>query len=210
MNDASSRLSAVNGQPNDEYLKLMEGKARNRYIPIIKPETGQFLRVMIKASKPARILEIGTAIGYSTILMARAAGEGVEVVTIEINEDLALEARENFLHYGLENRINLKIGDALEILPYLKREYELVFIDAAKGQYLNYLDLVIDLVPPGGVIIADNVLYRGYVRKKGSVKHKRRTMVNVLREYIKVVKNHPLLDSSIVPIGDGLAVSVRR
>ncbi len=196
--------------PLDEHLIIMEEMARNCHIPIVKRKTGQFLKVMIKAKKPTRILEIGTAIGYSTIWMAQAAGKGVEVVSIEIDENLALEAKKNFAHYGLEAQVNLKIGDALEILPYLKREFELVFIDAAKGQYLNYLDSVIDLVPPGGLIIADNVLYRGYVSKKGIVEHKRRTMVNILKEYIEVVSNHPLLDSSIIPIGDGLAVSVRR
>ncbi|MDI3548412.1 MAG: hypothetical protein PWR10_2064 [Halanaerobiales bacterium] len=205
MSDASSFLPE-----RDEFMKNIEKRARERYIPIISPEVGQFLKVLIRATRPKRILEIGTAIGYSTIWMARAAGRGVEVVTIEIDEERAFEARENFEFYGLREQINLKIGDALEIIPYLRREFDLVFIDAAKGQYINYLDPLMEIIPPGGVIVADNVLYRGYVQQEGPVKHKRRTMVNNLKEYIDIVTHHHLLDTSIIPIGDGIALSVKK
>jgi predicted O-methyltransferase YrrM len=194
----------------DNFMREIELKARERYIPIISPEIGQLFSVLIKSVRPKRILEIGTAIGYSTIWMARAAGPTVEVVTIEIDEERAREARENFQHYNLENRINLKLGDALEIIPYLHRKFDFVFIDAAKGQYLNYLELLMEIVPAGGLIIADNVLYRGYVRGRKSVKHKHRTMVNVLREYLETVTDHHLLETSVLPVGDGIAISVKK
>ncbi len=194
----------------DALLLALEKKAAERYIPIIKPQVGQFLQVLIKIKKPGRILEVGTAIGYSTIWMARVAGPAVEIVSIEINEERAAEARENFRSGRVEEQINLKIGDAREIIPFLRRKFELVLLDGAKGQYLDYLEPVLEILSPGGVIVADNVLYHGEVLDQQRVKHKRRTMVNHLREYLRVVANHPLLESSIIPIGDGIALSVRR
>lgn len=194
----------------DALLLAMEEKARKDYIPIIKAEVGQFLQILIKAINPRRILEIGTAIGYSTIWMARAMAEDTELVTIEKDEEMYLQARENFQAAGLADKIRPKFGDALEVLPYLGGEFDFVFIDAAKGQYLNYLELVLDLVPVGGLIIADNVLYRGYVRKSGQIAHKRRTMVRTLKEYIEVIQEHPCLESIILPLGDGLALSVKK
>lgn len=194
----------------DALLLALEKKAAERFIPIIKPQVGQFLQILIKIKKPGRILEVGTAIGYSTIWMARAAGPAVEIVSIEINEERAAEARENFRSGRVEEQINLKIGDAREIIPFLRRKFELVLLDGAKGQYLDYLEPVMEILSPGGVIVADNVLYHGEVLDQQRVKHKRRTMVNHLREYLRVVANHPLLESSIIPIGDGIALSVRR
>lgn len=194
----------------DDYLIQIEKKAEREYIPIIKAEVGQFLRVLVKAKKPARILEIGTAVGYSTIWMAGAAHGDTEIVTIERDEDMYLEAERNFSELGLKTRIKQKFGDALEILPYLKRRFDLVFIDGAKGQYLNYLERILDLVPEGGIILADNVFYHGHVEKEGQILHKRRTMVRVLQEYIRVITEHPLLESIILPVGDGIALSVRK
>lgn len=194
----------------DEVLLDLEKTAQDNYIPIVKPEVGQFLRVMIKSSKPKRILEIGTAIGYSTIWMARAAGPETEIVTIEIKEDMYKQAKRNFELLGLGKQINQKLGDALEIIPYLRREFDFVFIDAAKSQYLNYLEMVMELLPSGGIIVADNILYHGYVKKKGPIKRRKRAIVNTLKEYIDFVKENELLDSSILSIGDGIALSIRR
>ncbi|MTI60897.1 MAG: O-methyltransferase [Firmicutes bacterium] len=191
-------------------LRDIEEKARQEYLPIISPEVGKFLRILVQIKRPERILEVGTATGYSTIWLASAAGQGVELVTIERDEERAERAKKNFHRAGISGHVNLKIGDALEILPLLRRSFDMVFIDAAKGQYLNYLEVVLEMISSGGVIIADNVLYRGYVRKKGLIKHKRRTMVNRLKEYIDVIMNHELLESTILPLGDGLAISVRR
>ncbi|MFP4016968.1 MAG: O-methyltransferase, partial [Halanaerobiales bacterium] len=176
MNDSSLILPE-----RDDILLRLEDEASKSYIPIVKPEVGQFLSVMVRSCKPMRILEIGTAIGYSTIWMARAAGPGTEIVTIEIKEEMYRQAAENFRVLGLDKQINQKLGDALEILPYLRREFDFVFIDAAKSQYLNYLEMILELIPEGGVIIADNILYRGFVEKNGPIKRKRRAMVNTLK-----------------------------
>ncbi len=194
----------------DELLLRLEKEAEDAYIPIVKPEVGNFLSVMVKASKPRRILEIGTAIGYSTIWMARAADKNTEIVTIEIKEEMYRQAARNFKNIGLDQQINQKMGDALEIIPYLRREFDFVFIDAAKSQYLNYLEMVMELLPEGGIIIADNILYHGYVEQEAPIKRKRRAIVNTLKEYIDLVKGHPLLDTSILRIGDGLALSIRK
>ncbi|ACL69340.1 O-methyltransferase [Halothermothrix orenii] len=193
-----------------ELLKNIEEEARRRYIPVVRPEVGQFLMILTRLVNPVRILEIGTAIGYSTIWMARGSSPGTEIVTIEKNEESAFEALENFKKAGIEDRINIKIGDALEIIPFLRRQFDLVFIDGAKGQYINYFDLVIDLLPIGGVIVADNVLYRGKVKKGGYIKHKHRTMVRNLRNYLDKINNHKLFDSTVIPVGDGISLSVRR
>lgn len=194
----------------DVFLLALEERARKDYIPIIKAEVGQFLQILIKAKKPKRILEIGTAIGYSTIWMARAVEGEAEVITIEKDAEMYLAARENFQAAGLSEKIRQKYGDALEILPYLKGDFDFVFIDAAKGQYLNYLELLMDLVPVGGLILADNVLYRGYVEKEGQIAHKRRTMVRTLQKYLDFIQDHPCLDSLVLNLGDGLALSVKK
>ncbi|MEJ6950037.1 O-methyltransferase [Natronospora cellulosivora (SeqCode)] len=194
----------------EEELIKLEEKARIEHIPIIQPEVAQFLKVMIKIKKPLRILEVGTAIGYSTTCMAYAAGKDVEIVTVEIDEDMAERAAKNFLKLGVSEQINLKIGDALKVLPCLRREFDFVFIDAAKGQYLNYLEMILEILSQDGMIIADNVLYKGYVANKRSLKRKNITMVRRLEEYIEVVSDHPILESSVLELGDGLAISVRR
>jgi predicted O-methyltransferase YrrM len=194
---------------NDRYLEWIEKKAQDRHIPIISREVGELLRLIIRIKKPLRILEIGTAIGYSTIWMAKAVGKGIEVVTIEKNEDRINEAINNFIHYGIEKQINIKIGDAIEILPSLQRKFELVFIDAAKGQYQYYLDYVLEILPVGGIIIADNVLYKGLVFRK-QISHKSRTMVRNLKRYLYMIDNHPLLESTVLSIDDGVAISIRR
>ncbi|MFW6022197.1 MAG: O-methyltransferase [Halanaerobiaceae bacterium] len=194
----------------DELLLDMEEYASRNHIPIVKPEVGKFLSVLISASSPAKILEIGTAIGYSTIWMARVAGKDTEIVTIEIDEEMYHQAGENFRKAGIEKKINQKLGDALEILPYLRRKFDFVFIDAAKGQYLNYLEMIMELTNSGSIIIADNILFHGYLEKEGNIKRTKRTIVRNLQEYIDTVTDHELLNSTIISTGDGLAISVKK
>lgn len=193
----------------DKYLQAMEKKAKKENIPIISKDILNFLQLIIRIKKPSRILEIGTAIGYSTINMFKASKEIKEIITIEIDEKKAKEAEKNFAYYELKDRIKVKIGDALDILPYLRAKFDLIFIDGAKGQYPYYLDYVLDLVKVKGLIIADNVLYRGLVENKEKVEHKQRTMVKNLAKYIEIIENHPLLKTSILSIGDGIAVSIK-
>jgi predicted O-methyltransferase YrrM len=190
----------------DELLQELERRAEELYIPILDVETMGFLRVFLAVAKPRRILEVGSAIGYSAIVMARATQ--AQLTTIERDPERAQEARQNLARAGLCERVELLEGDALEIIPTLG-EYDLIFLDAAKGQYPRFLELLHPHLVPGGVLLSDNVLFQGLVSGDPDVKHKLRTMINRLREYNVLLTQHPDYETSILPVGDGLAVSVR-
>ncbi|PWK05095.1 O-methyltransferase [Tumebacillus permanentifrigoris] len=190
----------------DELLQELERRAEELYIPILDVETMGFLRVFLAIAKPKRILEVGSAIGYSAIVMARATQ--AQLTTIERDPERAQEARQNFARAGLAQRVELLEGDALEIIPLLG-EYDLIFLDAAKGQYPRFLELLHPHLLPGGILLSDNVLFQGLVSGDPDVKHKLRTMINRLREYNVLLTQHPDFETSILPVGDGLAVSVR-
>lgn len=190
----------------DELLQELERRAEELYIPILDVETMGFLRVFLAVAKPRRILEVGSAIGYSAIVMARASQ--AQLTTIERDPERAQEARQNLARAGLCERVELLEGDALEIIPTLG-EYDLIFLDAAKGQYPRFLELLHPHLVPGGVLLSDNVLFQGLVSGDPDVKHKLRTMINRLREYNVLLTQHPDYETSILPVGDGLAVSVR-
>jgi predicted O-methyltransferase YrrM len=190
----------------DELLQELERRAEELFIPILDLETMGFLRVFLAIAKPLRILEVGSAIGYSAIVMARATG--AELTTIERDPERAQEARHNLARAGLTERVELLEGDALDIIPTLG-VYDLIFLDAAKGQYPRFLELLHPHLKPGGVLLSDNVLFQGLVSGDPEVKHKLRTMINRLREYNVLLTQHPEYETSILPVGDGLAVSVR-
>lgn len=194
----------------DPLLRRLEEQAARNTLPIIHPEVGQFLQFLIHVHKPKSILEIGTLIGYSTIWIARAAGEDAKIKTIEINENQAYEAWLNFKEAGIEDRVQSIVGDAVELIGKLDTTFDLIFLDAAKGQYLNFFESALNLCNPGGLIIADNVLLNGWVANHDLIPHRRmKTMVNRMTDYIQLVMNHPELSSSIVPIGDGMALSLK-
>ncbi|NMA67316.1 MAG: O-methyltransferase [Clostridiaceae bacterium] len=190
-------------------LKKMEEYARLNHIPIINPESAAFLKVLTKIHKPLRILEVGTAIGYSSIIIAKASPLAV-IDTIEIDEDIAKIAEKNIGTSGVEERIRVIVGDALEVMQCLSATYDMIFLDAAKGQYIEYFPEALRLLNPGGILISDNILYKGLVAQKGQVIHKHRTITNKLREYIKLICNDKDLETSIIPIGDGMAVSFKE
>ncbi|WP_236588058.1 O-methyltransferase [Tumebacillus amylolyticus] len=190
----------------DELLQELERRAEELFIPILDLETMGFLRVFLAIAKPLRILEVGSAIGYSAIVMARATG--AQITTIERDPERAQEARHNLARAGLTERVELLEGDALDIIPTLGM-YDLIFLDAAKGQYPRFLELLHPHLKPGGVLLSDNVLFQGLVSGDPEVKHKLRTMINRLREYNVLLTQHPEYETSILPVGDGLAVSVR-
>jgi len=191
------------------FLKEMEDYARSNYIPIIQPETAALLKVLVKIHKPSRILEAGTAIGYSSIIMARANSEAV-IDTIEINEEYAKIAEKNIIGMGLGERVRIIVGDALEVMQCLSTPYDMIFLDAAKGQYVEYLPEVLRLLKPGGILISDNILYKGLVAQPDPIPHKHRTIANNLRKYLELICNDEQLETSVIPIGDGLAVSVKE
>ena len=192
-------------------LDTIEKEALEAYVPIIKRETASLLRTMVAALKPARILEIGTAVGYSALLMARVMPADCRITTIEKYEKRIPVARENFRLAGEEERITLLEGDADEILERLKGSYfDFVFMDAAKGQYLHWLPLLLKVMPVGAVLISDNVLQDGdIVESRFAVQRRNRTIHSRMREYLHTLKHMEELETAVIPIGDGVTISTR-
>lgn len=195
--------------PSEGILEGMEDYARENRVPIIQPEVSRLLEVLIKGFKSKRILEVGTAIGYSAIVMAKAAGDGCKVVSVEIDRDMVERARCNIKAAGLENAVEVIEGDALAVLGQLDGPFDLVFLDGAKGHYGEMLGTIMDLLTPGGALVCDNVLFRGMVASDSLVKRRKITIVKRMRRFLENITRHPLLDTAIVPIGDGVSVSVK-
>ena len=186
-------------------LYELEEYAKEPYIPIIQPEVAQFLKVFFGYSRPKKILEIGTAIGYSALFFA-GLDENTEIVTIERNPDMAKLAKDNFKKSGLENRITLIEGDAAQVLETLEGEFDTVFLDAAKGQYMKFLPNILRLLKIGGTLITDNILYRGIVADENPPK-KHITIARNLRGYIIEITHNERLETSVIPLGDGVGIS---
>lgn len=191
---------------NKEELEKIKQKALQEHIPIIMDETLEVIEKYLKENPPKKILEIGAAVGYSAMCFSEFLAEGGKIDTIEREEERIEEAKENFKKVGVQDVITLYEGDAVEILPTLKDKYDMVFIDAAKGKYPFFLNQALHKLNPQGIIFADNILYKGYVMSDYN-KHKQRTAVRNLREYIKEVTENENLDTEILEVGDGLAVS---
>ena len=191
---------------NKEELEKIKQKALQEHIPIIMDETLEVIEKYLKENPPKKILEIGAAVGYSAMCFSEFLAEGGKIDTIEREEERIAEAKENFKKVGVQDVITLYEGDAVEILPTLKDKYDMVFIDAAKGKYPFFLNQALHKLNPQGIIFADNILYKGYVMRDYN-KHKQRTAVRNLREYIKEVTENENLDTEILEVGDGLAVS---
>ena len=190
---------------NLQLLKIKQ-KALDEHIPIIMDDTLDAVAEILKKERPNRILEIGTAVGYSAICFSEYLEPSGRIDTIERDSDRVKEARDNIKKAEVEDKICIYEGDAVEILPTLNDEYDVIFIDAAKGKYPFFLSEAIRLSHIGSIIIADNILYKGYVMSDYN-KHKQRTAVNNLREYIAEINNNPNLESKVLEIGDGLAIS---
>jgi len=190
-------------------LEKIKEKALEAHIPIIMDDTLEVMGKYLKEEKPQRILEIGTAVGYSAICFTEFLAENGVIDTIERDTERVQEARENIKKTQVESKINIYEGDAVEILPTLNEKYDAVFIDAAKGKYPFFLKEALRMIKPNGIIFADNILYKGYVMSDYN-KHKQRTAVRNLREYIKEVSENPNLETEILEVGDGLAISKIR
>ncbi len=191
---------------NEQELEKIKQKALEEHIPIIMDDTLAVMEKYLKESKPEKILEIGTAVGYSAMCFTKFLAENGRIDTIERELERVKEAEENIKKVGVEDKIRIYEGDAVEILPTLDEKYDAVFIDAAKGKYPFFLQESLRLLQPNGIIFADNILYKGYVMSDYN-KHKQRTAVRNLREYIKQVSEDPNLETQILEVGDGLAVS---
>lgn len=194
---------------NYALLEEIEKYGRDNKIPILLDDTLEYISNILNEIKPRRILEIGTAIGFSSICFSKYLAEDGRIDTIEIESLRVEQALENIEKVGVQDKIRVLEGDALDILPYLTEEYDIIFIDAAKGKYLEFFEHALRLCKQDGYIIADNVLYKGMVQSDYN-KHKQRTAVNKLRNFIDMVLNHPKLQSELVDIGDGLTVSIMK
>ena len=191
---------------DNNKIEQIRIKARENYVPILQDVSLEFIEKILEERKPKSILEVGTAVGYSALCFSRHLAEGGKIVTMELNEEMVRIARENIKDNGMEDVIEVIHSDAYEHMKTLDEKFDVVFIDAAKGQYMKYLDEAMRLTKSGSIIIADNVLFKGRVLGEYN-EHKHRTAVNRLREYLKRIEEDERLESSLHDIGDGIAVS---
>lgn len=193
---------------NKAELEKIKEKALKEYIPIIMDDTLDVIDNYLKEKKPTKILEIGTAVGYSAMCFSEYLTQDGRIDTIERDLERIAEAKINIKNVGVEDKINIIEGDAVEILPTLNDKYDMVFIDAAKGKYPFFLKEALRMLKDDGIIFADNILYKGYVMSDYN-KHKQRTAVRNLREYIHEVTENPNLKTEILEVGDGLAITTK-
>ena len=193
----------------DEHFKVMENYAEENHVPIIEPEVAQLLRVQLKINKPKNILELGTAIGYSALIMAEAH-EGSFITSIERRADMIKLAEENIAKTGYKDRIKILEGEAEEVLGSLTEEYDFIFLDAAKGQYMEFFNQCIRVLKPGGLIVSDNVLFKGMVASDELVIRRKKTIVKRLRAFLKYINDIEGYTSCVIPIGDGVAITYRE
>ena len=196
---------------NTEMLDRIEKEAIETYVPIIRKEMQTFLKTLLAIKKPARILEVGTAVGFSAILMAEYNPVKCEIVTIENYEKRIPIARENFKRTGKEEQITLLEGDASEVLKEIKEPFDFIFMDAAKGQYSHFMPEVLRLLKKDGILVSDNVLQDGdIIESRYVVTRRNRTIHKRMRDYLYQLTHHEKLVTSILPIGDGITVSVKQ
>lgn len=196
---------------NTDILDRIEQEAIASYVPIIRKEMQQFLKVLLAMKQPQSILEVGTAIGFSAILMAEYNPQPCKVTTIENYEKRIPIAQENFRRANKEDMITLLQGDAKEVLTTLQEPYDFIFMDAAKGQYLNFLPDILRLLKPNGILISDNVLQDGdIIESKFAVVRRNRTIHKRMREYLYTLTHHEELTTTVLPIGDGITMSVKK
>ena len=191
-------------------LRELEIYAKENNVPIVHKEVSELLKVLLKVDRPKNILEVGCAIGYSSILFATTVGDDVKITTIERNEDMIERAKENIKRAGFENNITILEGDAEELLSKVEGEFDMIFLDAAKGQYKLFYDMVIDKLKIGGILISDNILYKGMVAHDDFVVRRKKTIVKRMRNYLDYICNCDYLSTSLIPIGDGVALSYKE
>ena len=197
--------------PESAVIEAIEQEALRDRVPIIRKEMQSFLKVLLMIKRPMRILEVGAAVGFSSILMSEYMPEGGHITTIENYDKRIPIARANFKRAGKEEQIDLIEGDALEVMHGLEEPYDLIFVDAAKGQYIHYLPEVMRLLGIDGVLVSDNVLQEGdIIESRFAVERRNRTIHSRMREYLYELKHHDQLQTSIIPLGDGVALSVKR
>ncbi len=200
-----SLLPSSNG-----ILKDLEKYALDYHIPIVQPEVAQLLKVLLKIKKPNSILEIGTAIGYSAIIMAENTSPNCKITSIERRRDMVEKAIENIGKTPFKDRITILEGEAEEVLLNLNDKYDFIFLDAAKGQYMEFFNRCINLLDRDGIIVSDNVLYKGMVATDKLVVRRKKTIVKRLRKYLQYINEIQGYTSCVIPIGDGLAITYKE
>lgn len=196
---------------NPLFLMELEEEAHKNFVPVIRAQTQNLLKLLLAMNRPKRILEVGTAVGFSALLMEYYNPTACKVTTIENYAKRIPIARENFVRAGKQNVIELLEGDAAEVMKELTEPYDFIFMDAAKGQYIHFLPEVLRLLAPGGVLVSDNVLQDGdIIESRFAVTRRNRTIHKRMREYLYELTHMETLTTSVLPIGDGVTVSVRR
>ncbi|NMB26854.1 MAG: O-methyltransferase [Tissierellia bacterium] len=195
---------------SEEYLRKLEEYAKDFHIPIVEKEVAQLLKVLLKIAKPKKILEIGTAIGYSALIMASSTDDICKITTIERRLDMVGLAKKNIDNTKYKDKIKILYGEAEEILPTLDEGFDFIFLDAAKGQYLGFFNKCMDILPAEGVIVSDNVLFKGMVACDKLVVRRKKTIVKRLREYLDYITHLEGYGTCIIPIGDGVALTYKE
>jgi len=195
---------------NRGILKELEEFAKEYHVPIVQPEVAKLIKVLGSILKPKSILEVGTAIGYSSILLSSVLQPGGTIDTIDRYKLMLDRAEENIKRAGLESVINIIQGDAVDVLKNLDKKYDMIFLDAAKGQYIEFLPDCLRMLEGSGVLVSDNVLYKGMIANNDLVVRRKKTIVKRMRSYLDSICSNPELETSIVPIGDGLAISYKK
>lgn len=213
MNVDERMLTYINSlvQEPSAAIRELEEQARRDYVPVIRKEMQSLVRTLLALCRPQEILEVGTAIGFSALFMLECCQNNTHITTIENYEKRIQAAKQNFKRFGQEQAITLLEGDALQILPQLDGGYDFILMDAAKGQYLNFFGDIMRLLRPGGVLISDNALQDGdIVESRFAVARRNRTIHSRMREYLYELSHNEKLATTILPIGDGVTISVKR
>jgi len=206
----ASYIRSLSPEREAVLLEIREEALRDN-VPIIRPETEALLLMFLELLRPLRILEVGCAVGYSASLLARQLPEGGILHTIENYEPRIPVAKANFIRAGVADKVTLFEGDATEVLKELEGPYDLIFMDAAKAQYIRWLPRVKELLAPGGLLISDNVLQDGDVLEpRAAIERRNRTIHDRMREYLYTITHDTALQSSVIPVGDGVALTVKK
>lgn len=203
-------INNLSNYKDTDVMLSIRKQAQNNQLPILRRPVACLLDILVRSSKPQNILEIGTSIGYSTMVMLNALGETGKIYTMEMDDKIADMAINNFRQAGALERVKLFWGDAKEILYYMEGSFDFIFMDGPKAQYLNYLPYCLDLLKPGGLLVCDDVLFYGMVADKQIINRRKITIVKRMKKFLKIISYHPDLNTAIVPLGDGVSISYKK